>query len=128
MLSSGPPERGDWFSERNRTMKALDSTIAEHPFLRGIKPEHLEVVARQARAAEFRAGQVIFRQSQAAYEFYLILEGQVAVESYVPRAENIPVKFIGGGDVVGWSWLFPPFTWHFQARAIEPTKAIFIDG
>jgi CRP-like cAMP-binding protein len=77
---------------------------------------------------EFGAGQVILHESEAAYEFYLILDGKVAVESRVPREDNIPVHIIGRGDVVGWSWLFPPFTWHFQARALEPTKAIFLDG
>ena len=109
-------------------MKDLKSTIAGHPFLRGLKPEHLEIVARHAREAEFEAGQVIFHEGESAYQFYLILEGKVAVESYVPREDNIPVQVIGGGDVLGWSWLFPPFTWHFQARALEATKAIFLDG
>jgi CRP-like cAMP-binding protein len=109
-------------------MTDLKSIITDHPFLRGMKREHLDILARHAREAEFAAGQDICRESQAAYEFYLILEGKVAVESYVPREEHIPLQVIGGGDVLGWSWLFPPFVWHFQARALEPTKAIFLDG
>ena len=30
--------------------------------------------------------------------------------------------------MLGWSWLFPPYYWHFDARALQPTKAIFFYG
>ena len=109
-------------------MKDLKPIIAQHSFLRGMKPEHLEILARHAREVQFDAGQVIFRQNEAAYEFFLIMAGQVTVESYVPRADNVSLQVIGSGDVLGWSWLFPPFTWHFQARALERTRAVVIDG
>jgi CRP-like cAMP-binding protein len=32
------------------------------------------------------------------------------------------------GDVVGWAWLFPPYRWYFNGRAVEPTRAIVLDG
>jgi CRP-like cAMP-binding protein len=35
---------------------------------------------------------------------------------------------ISAGDLLGWSWMFPPYTWQFTARAIEPTTAIFFYG
>lgn len=109
-------------------MKTIDNKLTNHPFLKGMKPEHLAILVRHAREAEFMADQVIFRQNENAHQFHLILEGRVAVESYMPRADNIPLQIVTAGDVLGWSWLFPPFVWHFQARALEPTKAIFIDG
>jgi CRP-like cAMP-binding protein len=40
----------------------------------------------------------------------------------------MPVQTLGAGDVLGWSWLFPPFAWHFQARAIEPASAVALSG
>ena len=76
-------------------MKDLKPIIAQHSFLRGMKPEHLEILARHARQVQFDAGQVIFRQNEAAYEFFLILAGQVTVESYVPRADNVSLQVIG---------------------------------
>ena len=109
-------------------MKDLKPALAQHPFLRGMKSEHLDVLARHAREVEFTPRQVLFRQNEAAYEFFLLLEGSVSVESYVPRSDNVSLQTIGAGDVLGWSWLFPPFTWHFQARALEHTKAIMLDG
>jgi len=109
-------------------MKTINHKLANHPFLKGMKPEHLAILARHAREAEFRADQVIFRQSENAHQFYLILEGRVAVESYVARADDIPLQIVTAGELLGWSWLFPPFVWHFQARALQPTKAILLDG
>lgn len=73
-------------------------------------------------------GQVIFREGETAYQFYLIVEGKVSAESHVPTADGIPLQIIASGEVLGWSSLFPPFSWYFQARALEPTKAIFLDG
>lgn len=109
-------------------MKTIDTKLTNHPFVKGMKAEHLAILARHAREAEFTADQMIFRQNENAYQFYLILEGRVAVESYVTRADDIPLQIVTAGDVLGWSWLFPPFVWHFQARALEPTKAIYLDG
>jgi CRP/FNR family cyclic AMP-dependent transcriptional regulator len=109
-------------------LQELKAGRGEHPFLHGMKSDHLDILARHARHVEFQPRQLIFRESEAAYQFYLILDGRVAVESHVPRADDIPVQVIGGGDVLGWSWLFPPFTWHFQARALEATRAIVLDG
>ena len=86
------------------------------------------MLGRHAREVDLKEGQVLFRENESAYAFFLILEGKVVLESYVPRSENIPVQVLCGGDVLGWSWLFPPFTWHFQARAVAPTRAVFIDG
>src|SRR5207302_3274823 len=71
--------------------------------------------------------QIILRQGQSAYELYFITEGNAVVESCVPRADDLPLQLVRAGDVLGWSWLFPPFNWHFQARALEPTKAIVLD-
>jgi CRP-like cAMP-binding protein len=73
-------------------------------------------------------GELIFRQGDPANRFYLIEQGSVSLES--PRHDEPPVavQIIGPGDVLGWSWLFPPYSWNFDARAIEPTTAIFLYG
>src|SRR5439155_1805724 len=65
---------------------------------------------------------------QPAYQFYLLHEGKVAVESSLSNHPDMMVQVLGAGDALGWSWLFPPFAWHFQARALEPSKAIRLDG
>jgi len=106
----------------------LTSVLAQHPFLRGLKREHLETLAKSAMPVRHEAGEVLFREGDPANRFYLIEQGHVAVESKDKEGRRVTVQVIGPGDVLGWSWLFPPYTWHFDARAVEPTSAIFFYG
>lgn len=109
-------------------VRAVESVIAEHPFLCGLKPEHLRLLADSAMRMHYEAGELIFREGDPANRFYLIEEGRVSLES--PRRHEAPVavQIIGRGDVLGWSWLFPPYYWNFDARALAPTTAIFFYG
>jgi CRP-like cAMP-binding protein len=58
----------------------------------------------------------------------LILKGEVALETSVKEGGIIPIQTLGGGDVLGWSWLFPPYYWHFDARAVSATETVFFYG
>lgn len=109
-------------------VKAVESVLAGHPFLRKLKPEHLRLLADSAMRVRFEAGELIFREGDPANRFYLIEEGRVSLEA--PRRDEaaVTVQVIGPGDVLGWSWLFPPYYWQFDARAQEPTTAIFFYG
>jgi CRP-like cAMP-binding protein len=79
--------------------------------------------------ASFRAGEVIFREGETANRFYLIEDGKVALESAQEVGGGpVAIDVISAGDLLGWSWIFPPHTWHFTARAVEPTTAIFFYG
>jgi len=105
---------------------SLAKAIAEHPFWKGMTADHLKILADCAMYSRFEAGQMIFEEGDPANRFYLILEGNVVLESYVRERGTVLIETIGAGDVLGWSWLFPPYYWHFDARALEPTKAIFL--
>lgn len=109
-------------------MKSINQIIASHPFVKGMEPEHIAVLARHAYETKFTPGQTIFREGKSAYQFYLILDGKVAVTSHISGGESLQLQTIEGGDVLGWSWLFPPFSWVFQARALAPTTAVLVDG
>jgi len=99
----------------------------QHPFLAGIDPENRENLLRGAKEKDFAAGEVIFREGEPASALYLIETGEVALE--VRSAGNTTlIQILGDGAVLGWSRLFPPFAWHFQARATRPTRAICCDS
>ena len=98
--------------------------LAAQPFLRGLTPEQLNLLAEDSMPAEFQPGERILSEGAPANRFYLILEGRVELESSVLDGEPVAVQTLGAGDLLGWSWLFPPFCWHFDARAVLPTKAI----
>jgi CRP-like cAMP-binding protein len=93
-----------------------------------MKPEHLPLLTDGAKAVQFKVGDALFREGDPANQFYLIESGKVALEAHEPANGPTLVQTLSAGDVLGWSWLFPPFTWHFQTRAIEPTKAIALSG
>ena len=96
-----------------------------HPFLQGLGAAHMKTLADCAMRIKFSAGESIFRQGEIANRFYVIHQGKVVLEAH----ENaVPIETLGKGEVLGWSWLFPPYTLHFAARAIEPTNAIFFYG
>jgi CRP/FNR family transcriptional regulator, cyclic AMP receptor protein len=109
-------------------MKTLDEAITQHAFFRGMKPEHLAVLATGARAADFKAGEVLFREGQPANQFFLIESGKIALEMHEPAGRTLLVQTVAAGEVLGWSWLFPPFSWHLQARVLEPTNVIVLSG
>jgi CRP-like cAMP-binding protein len=109
-------------------MKTVNEVIMKHAFFRGMKPEHLAVLTEGAKATMFKADDVLFREGEPANRFYLIESGKIALETYELANRTMPVQTLGAGDVLGWSWLFPPFVWHFQARAIEPANVIVLSG
>jgi CRP/FNR family cyclic AMP-dependent transcriptional regulator len=105
----------------------LEAQVAAHPFLSGIAADHVRLLADCAMRCQFPAGQVIFRKGETASRFYLIERGKVALESSAGD-EVVRIDEVGAGDLLGWSWIFPPYVWHFDARASEATTAIFLHG
>ena len=102
--------------------------VALHPFLAGMNHTQLALLTDCAMASHIKSGQIIFREGDMANRFYLIESGKVVLESGNDSGESVVVDTIGAGDLLGWSWMFPPYVWRFTARAVEPTEAIFFYG
>jgi CRP/FNR family cyclic AMP-dependent transcriptional regulator len=109
-------------------METLEPILAKHRFLKGLEPEHLKVLVGCASNVRFNAGQFLFREGEEANEFYMIREGKVAIQIHGAERGPITVQTIGEGEVLGWSWLIPPYYWRFDAQALELTRAIALDG
>lgn len=106
----------------------LIGEMSAHPFLKGMSPEHLGTLALYAMRTAFEPAQLVFKQGDLANRFYLILEGEIALEAIAGNRRTVVIQTIGPGEVLGWSWLFPPHTWRFSARALGPVNAIFFYG
>jgi CRP/FNR family transcriptional regulator, cyclic AMP receptor protein len=106
----------------------LATRVAFHPFLAGMNRTQLALFIDCAMAARFKMGQTILREGEFANRCYLIETGKVAVESRGNFSEPLVIETIGAGDLLGWSWMFPPYVWQFTACAVEPTTAIFFYG
>lgn len=116
-------------TERKNPDYALHALIEQQPFFKGLNSRQLATLTESALLMEFAPGQVLLQEGGAANRFYLILAGKVVFEMEAdPNGATIPVQTLGPGDDVGWSWLFPPYSLHFSARAVEPTKTIFFYG
>jgi CRP/FNR family cyclic AMP-dependent transcriptional regulator len=120
--------QSDTQTNESTALRPLETAIAQHPFLQGLSPKHLKTLAEVAMFTDFTEGQLVFSEGEPANRFYLVQEGRVAVEAHGRDANTALIQTIGAGDVLGWSWLFPPYHWHFDARAVEPTKAICFYG
>lgn len=109
-------------------IEGLDRLLAEHPFFQGFDAPALALMAGCARNERFDAGQSIFKQGDDADRFYIVRHGQVSVEICAPPKGRLPLQTLGEGEVLGWSWLVPPFTWSFDARALTLVRAISLDA
>jgi CRP-like cAMP-binding protein len=102
--------------------------LAEQAFLRGLETRYLAQMAECALEVHFDAGDFIFREGEEAGCFYIILHGRIALEIYGTGRGRIPITTLHDGDALGWSWLFLPYRWHFDARALEATTALAFDA
>lgn len=109
-------------------MRTLAEYLPQHPFFAGLDSAALELVVGCAKNVHFAEGRVIFRTGEPADTFYVIRRGQVALEIHDPVRGGLVVASPGEGEVVGWSWLVPPYRWVFDARAATRVDAVAIDG
>jgi CRP/FNR family cyclic AMP-dependent transcriptional regulator len=109
-------------------MNDLRQTIKAHPLFLSMKLEHLDILAVGATEARFEPGQILLRAGEPANQLFLIERGRIVLETRGTEKGRSMVQNLGPGDALGWSWLFPPFGWHFQARVEEPTEAVVLSG
>lgn len=109
-------------------MEILEETIAQHPFWKELNPDYLRLLQECAACEIYEAGQLVFQEGQEADRFCLIQKGQVRLDAFVPGRGTVTVQTVAAGAPLGWSWLFPPYRWHFSAHANETTELIRFDG
>lgn len=112
----------------NSDDQRIEERLAAHPFLKEIGMDHIKVLAQSAVPTHFEKDQLIFKAGEPANGFYLIESGTVALEGSVLDHGPITTDVVSAGEPLGWSWLFPPYLWHFDARATEPTTALCFSG
>lgn len=107
---------------------ALAAELAAHPFTSGFDAPHVDALCDLAGEVELAEGELVLRHGQPADTLYLLLEGDVALEVGGPGEAPGTLQTLHAGDVLGWSWLWPPYEWHLDARARTHVRAIAIDA
>jgi CRP-like cAMP-binding protein len=98
------------------------------PFLAGLTRAQLDKLSLWSKRKVVHAGVRLFEEGGRADRFWLIRDGHVRLETHVPGQDDVLIETLGPGAVLGWSWLFPPYRWHFSASSVETTTAIEFDG
>jgi CRP/FNR family cyclic AMP-dependent transcriptional regulator len=109
-------------------MDTLERIIREHPFFSGLDVDFCALVCGCAKNVRFAAGDYLLREGDEASEFFLLRAGRVALEITAPGRGAVQVMTVAEGEIVGLSWLIPPYRWSYDARALEPLRAIAIDA
>ena len=109
-------------------MRTIDELLEDVPAFTGMRREHLQLIAGCATNRVFADGEWLAREGEAADSFYVVRRGAVALETYVPQGGALMIETVHEHELVGWSWLFPPYRTMFDIRAVGVTRAIAFDG
>lgn len=107
---------------------AMIEHLRSHPFTADLGDDDLHILLPFASPVHYEAREIIYREREKADACYLIEKGDVVVSAFVPQRGTVPVHTLHDGEVLGWSWLFEPYEWHFDAQAASSVDAIRLDG
>ena len=108
--------------------KTVPDVLRDHPFFDGLSDELIELISGCGRFERVAAGEVMFREEGRSDEFYVVLEGRIALQLTASPSKTITLDTVDSGEVIGWSWLIGPHRWRCTAKAVEPTRLITING
>ena len=106
----------------------MSSCSAEAPTFEGMSPSTSALIAGCAQNRTFEDGEYLMREGDPADRFYVIRRGRVAMETFVPERGAVTIETIDDGDLLGWSWLVPPYRSHLDARALGDVHTIAFDA
>lgn len=108
--------------------ESLVKLLMRHEFFRDIAPEAMEFLVANGRIANLEKGAILFEHGQPADRFYLIREGRITVGVPAIQGPSLEVQTLGSGEVLGWSWLIPPYRWNFRGQVIEAAEVVEFNG
>ena len=109
-------------------IETLGTLLREHPFFSGLDEPYIEFIAGCGRNVVFEPGAYLFREGDEADQVFIVRRGRVALEINAPGRGAVVLDSSEAGEVIGFSWLFPPYRWQFDGRALEPVRAVALDG
>ena len=109
-------------------MQTKQEFLAGHEFFAGLNQDFLEFLSEYATEKTVKKGEVLFQQGKTADKFYLLRNGCVSVQVPALVGPPLELQVLGDNQILGWSWLIPPYRWNFVARAVEDTDLLEFDG
>ncbi len=96
--------------------------------LTALPPPQRQRLMSLAKEVAFPEDARIFEAGGTADRFWVIRSGAVSLTQQVTAQRRVTVAGLGAGDLLGWSWLFPPYRWDFGAEAFSPVRAHEFDA
>lgn len=109
-------------------IEGLERIVRDHPFFAGLDEGFCKLVCGCAKNVRFEAGQYLLHEGEPADQFYLLRHGRVALQIASPGRGAVTFQTLGVGEIVGVSWLIPPYRWSYDAKALELTRALAVDA
>ena len=108
--------------------QSIEGYLSGHAFFSGLEPRYLKFISDSATELQLARGETLFRQGERADRFFLVRRGQVSVQVPALVGPALEIQHLNEGQILGWSWLIPPFRWHFFASAVEDSDLLEFDG
>ena len=109
------------------TTTTIRDLLADQPVLRGLEEDDLDLMAGCGRNDVVEPGVFLAREGEPADQFFVVRAGRVALEVHAPTGPLL-IETVGPGDLVGWSWIFPPYRWVYDVEALERARLVVIDA
>lgn len=109
-------------------IEGMEQLLSEHRFFQGVNEDFRMLVTGCAKNVVFEPGQYLFHESDTVSEIFFVRHGHVALQITAPGRGSMTFETVGPGEVIGFSWLVPPYRWTFDARAVELTRAICVNA
>lgn len=109
------------------TTTSIRDLLASQAMLRDLEPDDLDLLAGCSVNEVYEPGTVLAREGDEAPCFWLVRAGRAAIELFGP-AGPLVIETLGPGELIGWSWVIPPYRWSSDVEALESLHVIRIDG
>lgn len=106
----------------------IKQSLSQNAFFAGLAPKAIDFLAEHVAPRQVHKDQVLFQHGEPASHFYLVCSGTISVEVPAIEGPTLELQKLGPAAIVGWSWMIPPYRWHFQARADSATEVLEFDG
>jgi len=108
--------------------KSTEDYLSTHAFFSGLDDGFINFLANSATEIQLKKGHILFQQGKPADKFYLLRSGLVSVQIPALMGPTLEIQSLTSNQLLGWSWLIPPYRWAFQARALEDSDLLEFDG
>ena len=108
--------------------QSISDYLSSHAFFSGLDDSFMEFMVDAVGELSIEKNHILFRQGERADKFYLIRNGQVSVQVPAIMGPTLEIQSLGENQLLGWSWLMPPYRWNFQARAVVDSDLLEFDG